>query len=68
MTVDEILTDCQRCPQNWCAGTHDFFVEYHCLRAALTVAETTGAIQTPRPIRTWHPISKTLAIINAAQI
>jgi 8-oxo-dGTP pyrophosphatase MutT (NUDIX family) len=57
MTVDEILKDAQQNPSNWCAGTHNFFVEYHCLRAALTAAKGTGAIQSAHPIHAWHPVS-----------
>ena len=57
MTIDEILKDEAEHPENWCAGTHDFFVEYHCLRASLTTAKALGAINPPQPIHAWHPIS-----------
>lgn len=56
MTVDEILQSEREKPELWCAGTHDFFVEYHCLRAALTSAQNAGAFAVGQPIHVWHPV------------
>lgn len=43
---------------NWCAGTLDFWTEYHCLRAALTAAhsqaEHDGALN---EMTKWHKLS-----------
>lgn len=57
LSVDEILKDAATYPKHWCAGTHDFFVEYHCLRAALATAENMGALKVPTSQRAWHPVS-----------
>jgi hypothetical protein len=44
-------------PHNWCVGTHDFSIEYPCLRAVLTAAEHHGAIEPKQPIHTWMPLA-----------
>ncbi len=38
----------QKCAP-WCAGTHDFRTEYHCLLAVLTAAHAIGV--TPKPVK-----------------
>jgi isopentenyldiphosphate isomerase len=43
---------------NWCAGTHDFMIEYHCLKAALTVAHANGTLTSDVDLQTWHPVAK----------
>lgn len=41
----------------WCAGTLDFWTEYHCLRAALTVAHNQMEVKTaPQEFGTWHKL------------
>ncbi len=39
---------------NWKAGTHDFWVEYHCLRAALATAQAHGIMELPKETHVWH--------------
>ncbi len=56
--IEEILQNFQTEPHNWCVGTHDFYVEYHCLRAALTAAQHTGAINPSSPLHSWHPLAR----------
>lgn len=56
MKPDEIIKSAKENPEQWCAGTHDFLVEYHCLRAALAVATSTGIIKTDNTLDTWHPL------------
>jgi isopentenyldiphosphate isomerase len=55
-SIEEILEAKQREPHMWCAGTHDFRVEYHCLRAVLTAAHSAGAIEVPHGLQAWHPV------------
>lgn len=38
----EITQACSLSPNGWCAGTHDFNVEYECLRAVCTAAKSIG--------------------------
>ncbi|MFZ2803666.1 MAG: NUDIX domain-containing protein [Patescibacteria group bacterium] len=57
MTIEEILESYSKDPSRWCAGTHDFYVEYHCLRAALTAAEHAGIITPTKSIGAWHPVA-----------
>ena len=57
MSIHDILREHQETPASWCAGTHNLFVEYHCLRAALTLAQTIGIIQPPTALHAWHPIT-----------
>ncbi len=62
MRPEDILAKEIECPDTWCAGTHDFTVEYHCLKAALAVAAACGRIATPTPeirLDTWHPLGST---------
>jgi len=56
LTIEEILESYSKDPAQWCAGTHDFYVEYHCLRAALTAAEQMGAIHPETSVGAWHPV------------
>lgn len=44
-------------PHNWCVGTHDFSIEYPCLRAVLTAAEEQGMIEPTQSIHTWMPLA-----------
>ena len=55
-SIEEILEAKQRRPHMWCAGTRDFRVEYHCLRAVLTAAHSAGAIEVPHGLQAWHPV------------
>jgi isopentenyldiphosphate isomerase len=56
LDADEILQSYSKDPDRWCAGTHDFYVEYHCLRAALTAAEQIGVIKPSVTMSSWHPV------------
>lgn len=56
-TPEEILDEAKN-KGNWCAGTHDFLVEYHCLRAALTVAHHHGSKTVPKHATVWHQIQQ----------
>ena len=38
---------------NWCAGTHDFWTDYHCLRAVLAAAQVHGLTQLPERTHIW---------------
>ena len=54
MELDEVITNAAADPKGWCAGTHDFRTEYHCMRAALGAADALGAIAVPRGLLTWQ--------------
>lgn len=56
MHADEILNAAQAQPELWCAGTHDFAVEYHCLKAALAVASKHAQLKTATDVCTWQPL------------
>lgn len=56
MSPEAIVNAAQEKPEMWCAGTHNFMVEYHCLRAALAVASTHGAVNSTQDLHTWHPV------------
>ena len=53
ISPQEILKLSENNPEMWCAGTHDFLVEYHCLRAVLSVAQSFGMIETEPQINVW---------------
>lgn len=53
----EIIRRAKEEPGNWLIGTHDFVVEYQCMRAALTAAHAIGAVRIPDPMRHWSPLS-----------
>ena len=58
MSVADILKDSQNRPDMWKAGTHDFLVEYHCLRTALAVACSRGAVTSDAiDLHTWQPVA-----------
>ncbi len=42
---------------NWRAGTHDFWTEYHCLRAVLATAQAHGLMKLPRETHVWHQLA-----------
>lgn len=46
---DAILWESLRDPSSWCAGTHDFRVEYECMSAVITAARNAGLL--PEPVR-----------------
>ena len=41
----------------WQAGTHDFWTEYHCLRAVLATAHAHGILDVPHAMHTWHHLA-----------
>ncbi len=51
----EIMNRAKAHPDNWLIGTHDFAVEYQCMRAALTAAHAIGVVRIPDPLRQWMP-------------
>ncbi len=55
LSLKEILKRSNREPQKWCAGTHDFLVEYQCMRAALAVGHAFGALETLHGLGSWGP-------------
>jgi isopentenyldiphosphate isomerase len=55
MHVEEILGHAEKEPERWCVGTHDFRMEYYCMRAALNVADGAGAIVVPKGLHVWQP-------------
>jgi isopentenyldiphosphate isomerase len=53
MTPDEVLTSAKEDPKMWCAGTQDFRVEYACMRAAVTAAQSMGMVQPQKAMHVW---------------
>lgn len=53
-SLKSILEDVKKNPEAWCAGTHDFFIEYHCLRAAIVAADAMGMVQAPKELIHWR--------------
>lgn len=53
----DILALSEQNGDQWCAGTHDFKVEYHCLKSALTVAHANGTLTPDIDLQTWHPLT-----------
>jgi isopentenyldiphosphate isomerase len=56
MSPEDILKAAGTDDKNWCAGTHNFMVEYHCLRAALTASRVQAHLSTGVDLHTWHPL------------
>ncbi len=56
-SFEDLTARAQAEPHNWCAGTHDFAIEYPCLRAVLTAAQHHGAIDPLHPIHRWMPLA-----------
>lgn len=52
-TPQQILESAKR-DGNWCAGTHDFWTEYHCLRAVLATAQVHGLTELPDRTHVWR--------------
>ncbi len=55
-------------PKNWCIGTHDFAIEYPCLRAVLTAAQQLGIVKPTQPIHSWIPLAVFDATTNSIKI
>ena len=55
MSFREIMKESKKEPAKWCVGTHDFKVEYQCMRSALSVASALGAMALPQGMRVWRP-------------
>ncbi len=56
---EEIITEFSN-GVGWCAGTLDFWTEYHCLRAALTAAHSQSekaSSATAKSMEKWHKIN-----------
>ncbi len=53
MSVAEIMQAAKESPTLWQAGTHDFLVEYNCLRAVLSAAHSFGVLPVPERLCTW---------------
>lgn len=56
MSADDIIQAAKN-DTSWCAGTHNFMVEYHCLKTALTVAHAGGKLSADVDLQTWHPLT-----------
>lgn len=58
-TAEEIFEQSRYNPQSWKAGTHNFMVEYYCLRAVVAAASTQGTFALQKPLHVWslHPIA-----------
>ena len=64
-TIDEIIKDGRENPQNWigqCPGTHDFFVEYHCMRAVLTAMHERGYVTSHKDLHVWGQFGTALPL------
>lgn len=55
LPLEEILRKAQADPSGWCVGTHDFRMEYYCMRAALSVGSAIGALPVPKSLHVWRP-------------
>ncbi len=55
LPADEIARRAAAEPGQWMAGTHDFYPEYFCMRAALNAAHAAGAINVPPNLHAWQP-------------
>ncbi len=56
LSLEELNKQSLQNPTQWCVGTHDFSIEYSCLRAVLTAAKHKGFITSLQPIQTWMPL------------
>lgn len=52
LSPQEILSAAKN-GENWIAGTHDFWTEYHCLRAVLAAAQVHGLTDLPEGTHMW---------------
>lgn len=59
MEVEEILEAEKRNSSLWCAGTHNFRLEYVCMRAVLTAAHNLGIVKLPHSLQIFHSLSYT---------
>lgn len=57
LSPNDIINTAESEGDKWCAGTHNFMVEYHCLKAALTVAHGSGKLSGDVDHHTWHPLT-----------
>lgn len=55
LSLGQILKRADREPHKWCIGTHDFEVEYQCMRSALSVGHALGALTVPHGLGAWGP-------------
>jgi isopentenyldiphosphate isomerase len=55
MHVGEIIERATKQPDIWCAGTHDFRIEYACMRAVFTTAHSLGVVELPKTLHSIHP-------------
>jgi isopentenyldiphosphate isomerase len=58
MSIDDLLAAEAKNPDQWLVGTHDFRVEYACLRAVIVAAQTLGTFEVAHGLHTWHPINE----------
>ncbi len=56
---EEIFEQSRRNAKIWKAGTHNFMVEYYCLRAVIALASSQGMFASKKPLHVWnlHPIA-----------
>ncbi|MFZ2681936.1 MAG: NUDIX domain-containing protein [Patescibacteria group bacterium] len=57
LSAEEIIQVAKDEAAKWCAGTHNFLIEYHCLRAALTAASAKSTPLSNFDLHTWHPVA-----------
>lgn len=55
LSPEDVLRASAADPVGWCAGTHDFAVEYQCMRAALAAAGSAGMLRVPEGLSVWLP-------------
>jgi isopentenyldiphosphate isomerase len=56
LSPEQIMSRAADQSEVWMLGTHDFEVEYHCLRAALNTAHAMGRIVLPQDLLKWGPL------------
>lgn len=61
LTPEEIIKRASSKSELWMLGTHDFAVEYCCMRAALNTAHAMGRISLPKNLLKWGPIAEAVS-------
>ncbi len=55
MSLEEIVAKYRVEEGKWCAGIHDFPMEYFCMRSVLNAAHHVGIFAVPKELHVWHP-------------
>ena len=61
LSPEQIIKRAAQESELWMLGTHDFEVEYHCLRAALNTAHAMGRIALPQYLLKWGPVVRAVS-------